>query len=330
VRSGGPGSLGYQAQYPYGVEYSPPTANDREKYATYTRDSATGFDYAVNRYYSSQWGRFLSPDPSGASIAAGNPQSWNRYVYVTGDPVNHADLTGLFITAEGCILNPEACQAEDWFQPIDSLWGAGPDGLPCGFGYGTVCTVDPNEGCVDVGSGSGFLPMPTTPTPVPCPHPAPPPPQSKCFLELKYRGVPNTPGYNHAYLWVGDAFGFTVTIEGYPQRNALYNWGLLLAYNTPNGMPGTNARGNSEWGPELVSPGLNVPGAVTVPNLCSDINTIFGDETYYNAHPVQYDAFGGPNSNSLAHWLLDMGGVFMYFSAPPGTTGEGGWNNPVY
>jgi RHS repeat-associated protein len=61
VRSGGPGGLGYQAQYPYGAEYTV-TANDREKYATYTRDSVTGLDYAMNRYYSSQWGRFLSPD----------------------------------------------------------------------------------------------------------------------------------------------------------------------------------------------------------------------------------------------------------------------------
>jgi RHS repeat-associated protein len=62
VRSGGPGNLGYQAQYPYGVEYTA-TTNDREKYATYTRDSVSGLDYAANRYYWSQWGRFLSPDP---------------------------------------------------------------------------------------------------------------------------------------------------------------------------------------------------------------------------------------------------------------------------
>ena len=35
-----------------------PSGNDIEKYATYTRDGLTGLDYAVNRYYSSQWGRF--------------------------------------------------------------------------------------------------------------------------------------------------------------------------------------------------------------------------------------------------------------------------------
>jgi RHS repeat-associated protein len=96
VRSGGPGGLGYQAQYPYGVEYSLPTANDREKYATYTRDSATGFDYAVNRYYASQWGRFLSPDPYAGSSDPSNPQSWNLYPYVGGDPVNSSDPSGLF------------------------------------------------------------------------------------------------------------------------------------------------------------------------------------------------------------------------------------------
>jgi len=59
VRYGGASGVGYQAQYPYGVEYTP-TVNDREKYATYTRDSLTGLDYAMNRYYTSIWGRFLS------------------------------------------------------------------------------------------------------------------------------------------------------------------------------------------------------------------------------------------------------------------------------
>ncbi len=87
VRSGGPGNLGYQAQYPYGVEYTV-TANDREKYATYTRDSATGLDYAMNRYYSSQWGRFLSADPNQQSASPGNPGTWNLYGYTIGDPVN--------------------------------------------------------------------------------------------------------------------------------------------------------------------------------------------------------------------------------------------------
>jgi YD repeat-containing protein len=42
---------GGHTYYPYGVEYSA-TTNDTEKYATYTRDTLTGLDYAKNRYYS--------------------------------------------------------------------------------------------------------------------------------------------------------------------------------------------------------------------------------------------------------------------------------------
>jgi RHS repeat-associated protein len=85
--------------YPYGVEYSA-TANDTEKYATYTRDSLTGLDYAVNRYYSSIWGRFLSPDPyqvsNGGPGDVVDPGSWNRYVYVLDDPVNRMDSSGQY------------------------------------------------------------------------------------------------------------------------------------------------------------------------------------------------------------------------------------------
>ena len=114
VRYGGASGVGYQAQYPYGVEYTP-TANGREKYATYTRDSLTGLDYAVNRYYSSQWGRFLSPDPYGGSVAPGDPQSWNRYGYAANDPVNHADPSGLIT----CLVFADA----DWWPFPD--WDEG-------------------------------------------------------------------------------------------------------------------------------------------------------------------------------------------------------------
>jgi len=39
---------GAASYYPYGEEETP-TANDTQKFATYTRDSATGLDYAQNR-----------------------------------------------------------------------------------------------------------------------------------------------------------------------------------------------------------------------------------------------------------------------------------------
>ena len=50
---------------------------------------------ANNRYYSNACGRFMTPDPSTANVDRKNPQSWNFYAYVNGDPVNDNDPFGL-------------------------------------------------------------------------------------------------------------------------------------------------------------------------------------------------------------------------------------------
>jgi RHS repeat-associated protein len=81
--------------YPFGEERTA-TGQDRTKFATYYRDNKTGFDYAMNRYYNSSWGRFTTADPSGGSASPANPLSWNRYAYVANDPVNYKDPHGLF------------------------------------------------------------------------------------------------------------------------------------------------------------------------------------------------------------------------------------------
>lgn len=47
-----------------------------------------------NRYYSNAYGRFMTPDPSRPTNALASPQNWNRYMYVSGDPVNHYDPLG--------------------------------------------------------------------------------------------------------------------------------------------------------------------------------------------------------------------------------------------
>ena len=80
--------------YPYGEEKTV-TADEQLKFATYRRDSESRLDYAGNRYYSAPMGRFLSADPYGGSMDPSNPQSFNRYAYVMGDPVNRNDVTGL-------------------------------------------------------------------------------------------------------------------------------------------------------------------------------------------------------------------------------------------
>ncbi|MBM3774523.1 MAG: hypothetical protein FJW37_05095 [Acidobacteria bacterium] len=79
--------------YPYGEEQTA-TPNQTDKFATYTRD-ASGQDYADQRYYLNTYARFFTPDPYDGSAAAATPQSWNRYAYVTNDPVNKNDPSGL-------------------------------------------------------------------------------------------------------------------------------------------------------------------------------------------------------------------------------------------
>jgi RHS repeat-associated protein len=90
-----PDRLGsYGQYYPWGESKSGNNPADIWSYATYWRDSFTGLDYARHRYYSNVNGRFMTPDSYRGSATLNNPQSWNRYAYTRGDPVNRADPSG--------------------------------------------------------------------------------------------------------------------------------------------------------------------------------------------------------------------------------------------
>jgi RHS repeat-associated protein len=90
------------------------TSNDREKFATYTRDSYTGLDYADQRFYASTYGRFNTPDPYQPSGGPSDPGSWNRYSYVFGDPINLNDPDGLFATCpSGQHVSNNRCVPDD-------------------------------------------------------------------------------------------------------------------------------------------------------------------------------------------------------------------------
>ena len=85
--------------YPYG-EARGTVPQDAVGFATYTNDSATGLQYADQRYYASNFGRFLTADPYKANNDTPgqpvSPATWNRYAYVLNDPVNLYDPAGLF------------------------------------------------------------------------------------------------------------------------------------------------------------------------------------------------------------------------------------------
>ncbi|BBB32713.1 hypothetical protein TTHT_1183 [Thermotomaculum hydrothermale] len=89
----------------YGEELTAPYENNKDEvlntitYTGHEKDYETDLTYMLARYYSSETGRFLSPDP-GYDYDQLDPMSWNLYAYVRGNPINHFDPTGLELSTE--------------------------------------------------------------------------------------------------------------------------------------------------------------------------------------------------------------------------------------
>lgn len=71
------------------------TDGTKERYAGMAQDSASGLDHTWWRKYESSAGRWTSPDLYNGSMNPGDSQSFNRYSYVSNDPVNLVDPSGL-------------------------------------------------------------------------------------------------------------------------------------------------------------------------------------------------------------------------------------------
>ena len=67
----------------------------RQKFTGYQKDGETGLDFAEARMYENRHARFTAVDPLLASGKSGNPQTFNRYVYVRNNPTLLTDPTGL-------------------------------------------------------------------------------------------------------------------------------------------------------------------------------------------------------------------------------------------
>lgn len=66
-----------------------------KQFTSYERDNESDLDFAEARYCNPMHGRFTTVDPLLASAMPGNPQSWNRYIYVGNNPLVITDPTGL-------------------------------------------------------------------------------------------------------------------------------------------------------------------------------------------------------------------------------------------
>jgi RHS repeat-associated protein len=79
---------------PYGDTLSSNTS-DSYVYTGLYQDTEYGGDDAWYRNYTAEQSRWLTPDPYNGSYDLMNPQSFNRYMYVNGNPLENVDPSGL-------------------------------------------------------------------------------------------------------------------------------------------------------------------------------------------------------------------------------------------
>jgi RHS repeat-associated protein len=72
------------------------------------QDWESNLDNFEARFYSSQFGRFMSADPANAGATGNDPQTWNGYSYVRNSALNATDPTGLdciYLNAAGTAVD---------------------------------------------------------------------------------------------------------------------------------------------------------------------------------------------------------------------------------
>jgi RHS repeat-associated protein len=132
-------------------------------------DSEDNLEHTLFRQYSSGQGRWMRPDPYSGSMDFGNPQSLNRYSYVTNNPTNAMDPLGLEDGNQGGPFGAAACTllsgtGDEAFgcAGINSITRSG-GGFSLGIlgpGFGGGFSGIPIPGCLLPGECSITLPNP--------------------------------------------------------------------------------------------------------------------------------------------------------------------------
>lgn len=89
-------------------------------FTVFDKENQTGSleDFMFRRYSPGQ-GRWISPDPAGlAAVDPSNPQSWNRYAYVSNNPLRLIDPSGL----DDCLLQTVSRRIDVAYIPPGEKW----------------------------------------------------------------------------------------------------------------------------------------------------------------------------------------------------------------
>jgi len=109
---GGSGSVEQdQLYYPWGQEWTGISWFEPKYSAMGWRDNETGLDWTAARFYTSNAGRWMTPDPGGLKVVhPDDPQTWNMFAYVGNSPTTLTDPTGLYMWASACADSNTECQ----------------------------------------------------------------------------------------------------------------------------------------------------------------------------------------------------------------------------
>ena len=245
----------------------------------------------------------------------GKPDSWNRYSYVMGDPINRTDHSG-----------------HDCEGVTDDSDCPGIQGNPGGCVVDAYDPVPLDPGCYQPVQWAGSLQGFTTTEPAiasPIPHR---PSRHAQYPSGKDQLQPH-PGQAGIHLlsatYSNPALGTNVTedFEGGPYPSSALIGGKLLGTIAAPGQGLAGFGANDATGPGLPS-NFEVGDPFTGPGACLDVSLLFNLVESYNnnGHPVTYDftAIGGYNSNSFAYTLDVQLGLLNYFGNPGGPLPGGG------
>jgi RHS repeat-associated protein len=128
---------------PFGEEWPTTPAGQlpSHRFTGQQRDGEENLDYFNARSLQTRAGRFTTIDPIGG--VPENPQSWNRYSYVSNNPLAATDPTGMQAQAMG---DGRSCDASFSFWECggwDTFWDTGSGG---GFAFGNDRAVATQNG----------------------------------------------------------------------------------------------------------------------------------------------------------------------------------------
>jgi len=221
----------------------------------------------------------MTSDPAGFRAARPrDPQSWNRYAYVAGDPVNRFDPLGM----DGSDQSGCAALFADASQPYDPY-------SACSGGNSCMAMImnfedDPDAatfyaqaaamGCTSAAATevAQEFPLPT------------------CTLEVESRPL-DYPVLRHSHI---DLHGYLVftSSAGTDIIEGLHQGKLLKAGLGPTG-PGDNPSSNTD------------DGSISGTAVCASLSILQLDVSKINAANITYGGAFGPNSNSVLSYLLE-------------------------